>query len=356
MIEHLYEPPLPHLSLEQAAFNLGFACRWIRMPVRLCWNLGIPLYDPEYDISKLVDRIDDFLLVLSGRLHWNVFDRLPTELEKTKKQLLILVEACREPWRYHGIRVDRWKIPWGNSHRRLCILADAGIPPADPLHPLYALGAALGGFVVALQEEMPPQTVAGLPRFPLDLEDLPDFYPVASAAARTPAWLREAVPLLGTIADRAGGDGREWDRLGDLGAILDAAVEQLGCRDSFASITVEEMVDRLCEDIFMALRSPSAGPGDILPRWCSRGGKLYYEGEEAREIRNASNVKIVKIVAAFQKASWPTRLGLAEINEIEGPEIYREQVSDQVKSLNKGLRFIRFSARRGGDAVEWNRQ
>ena len=65
-----------------------------------------------------------------------------------------------------------------------------------------------------------------------------------------------------------------------------------------------------------------------------------------RVLRNPSNIQ--HVLDSFESAGWPSR--------IDNPlGLGQEQLHQTLRSLNRGLKAIRFHAQEGAEAVVWQR-
>ena len=120
-------------------------------------------------------------------------------------------------------------------------------------------------------------------------------------------------------------------------AVLEVA-QRIGFLDQF---TVESLTQELGERL---KRSKSA----ILPFWNNGDGTLRYGKHLARTVRvmaQPSNIQI--ILDAFQAANWTTT--------IPNPLAKKDQqrLHQALRSLNGGLRRLRFQSQQGGQVINW---
>jgi hypothetical protein len=148
---------------------------------------------------------------------------------------------------------------------------------------------------------------------------------------------------------RLGGDLEAiWKRLGTVGmwsklhgVSQEQAILELGHKLGWLEQTKYEW---LLREIGIKAGSSSAS---LIPEWNSSTGELRWQGQVVCRIRimgKPSNIQA--IAAAFQEEDWSGRIQ----NPLRGGQ---EQLHQSLRSLNKGLKKIRFHAHEGGHAITW---
>ena len=148
---------------------------------------------------------------------------------------------------------------------------------------------------------------------------------------------------------RLGGNLEEcFSRLGTVGmwaelravsqprAIADVAHE-LGCLDQ---TTYRWLLREIGEE-------PDAQAPPDRPSWTASTGELRWRGRVIRRVRvlaRPSNIQT--ILDAFQAANWRPRI----LNPLG---LGQQQLHQALRSLNRGLKQIRFHAQEGGQAITW---
>jgi hypothetical protein len=85
------------------------------------------------------------------------------------------------------------------------------------------------------------------------------------------------------------------------------------------------------------------------PQWNPTTGELRFGGRVVRKVRILKRRSGPHLILdAFQHAGWPSRID----NPLGGAP---EDLHDMVRTLNRGLRRIRFHAQEGGGALVWKR-
>lgn len=93
---------------------------------------------------------------------------------------------------------------------------------------------------------------------------------------------------------------------------------------------------------------PKAKAKAIVPGWEPDTGKLFYRGRQIRQIRSMQRTNVKEILNWFEERGWP--------RSIELPQKWpQDTVHQAIRSLNKGLRAIRFHSRNGGRTIYWSR-
>lgn len=81
------------------------------------------------------------------------------------------------------------------------------------------------------------------------------------------------------------------------------------------------------------------------PNWNPNSGKLHFRGRLIRKVRLLKQPSCVQVVLeAFEAAGWPE-----SINCPTGVK----KLSESLRTLNSGLKRIRFHAQAGGTAIRW---
>lgn len=150
--------------------------------------------------------------------------------------------------------------------------------------------------------------------------------------------------LLGVDLERAlaehGGPIGMWCHLN--GVTPARAVLEIARRLSFLDEgTMEWLLHELGEE-------PEHTEPGSFPVWIKESGRLQYNGRTVRTVRimkNRSNIQI--ILDVFQAAGWPRTIR----NPIPGAE--QQQLHQALRSLNDGLRRIRFRSIQGAGSIYW---
>lgn len=88
------------------------------------------------------------------------------------------------------------------------------------------------------------------------------------------------------------------------------------------------------------------------PFWNHETCELRWNGEVIRRIKNRSQATdLIRILNAFEEDRWPNRID----NPIPGMRD-RTKLGDRIKSLNHGLRQIKFGADGDGKGIIWRRR
>lgn len=154
--------------------------------------------------------------------------------------------------------------------------------------------------------------------------------------------------LLGENPDvsfhRDGGAVGLWMRL--QGKSVDAAVVDL--YDRLWGLKEHE---RKRLDILIGVAGPEHGgrPGRPILRWDAATGELWNGDEVIRKVRRlASPTNIHFLLNRFQREGWTTTI------PVQGVLSNSKQTHDAVRSLNAGLRTIRFHVTESGTWVGWH--
>ncbi len=162
---------------------------------------------------------------------------------------------------------------------------------------------------------------------------------------------------------------RMWERLFTeedrerLGGDLDTCFAELGTARMWArakGVSMEQAVIDVARGLELMseqtanwlmrelkIEAPGATAHTDRPYWDAAQGKLRFGGRVIRTIRvmkNPSNIQ--RIVDAFQRAGWPTRVK----NPLSRGQ---QQLHEALRSLNQGLKRIGFRSQKGGQAIIW---
>jgi hypothetical protein len=97
-------------------------------------------------------------------------------------------------------------------------------------------------------------------------------------------------------------------------------------------------------------KNAPAVPRPDRPVWNGATGELRWKSRVIRRVRaftQASNIHV--ILTAFERQGWPDR--------IDNPlPLGQQQLHQTLRSLNRGLRGMRFHALNGGRVITWKRR
>lgn len=151
-----------------------------------------------------------------------------------------------------------------------------------------------------------------------------------------------------------------------LGRNLDEAFKNLGTHGMWvelrggsgfkAILEVARKLDHVSEQDYVWLlrelgleANPISEPN--RPYFDHNHGKLFFGNKSIRRVRMNKNPTHIQIILdAFQEAGWVPRIE----NPLKGDEQRDQQQLHQVlRSLNDGLKKIKFHALEGGQAIRW---
>ena len=89
-----------------------------------------------------------------------------------------------------------------------------------------------------------------------------------------------------------------------------------------------------------------ATPLEIRPKWDAETHTLLFGQQPARTVKRTAK-NIITILTCFEEDGWPKRIDNPLQDDIQRREAIRQ--------LNKGLRWIRFSADGSGEGIVWSR-
>jgi hypothetical protein len=102
-------------------------------------------------------------------------------------------------------------------------------------------------------------------------------------------------------------------------------------------------------DGLLTLPKRTEPPQQLKPHWDRASGRLYYGGQQIRQVRMSKAENIVAVLDAFEAAGWP--------ESIPDPSKHdQENLHYTIRSLNEGLRpaLIRFRSDGSGRGFGWD--
>lgn len=111
--------------------------------------------------------------------------------------------------------------------------------------------------------------------------------------------------------------------------------------------TLDWLDTKACKALLTALGEDANAAG--APRWISRTGELWFDGQVVRTIRNQTKAStIVRILKAFEESGWPRTID--DPITAGGDSAQRRRA---VESLNDGLKRMRFTCAGDGESFTW---
>ena len=111
--------------------------------------------------------------------------------------------------------------------------------------------------------------------------------------------------------------------------------------------TLDWLDTKTCQALLAALGEEANAAG--APRWISRTGELWFDGQVVRSIRNQTKAStIVRILEAFEESGWPRAID--DPVTVGGDNVQRRRA---IESLNDGLTRIRFACAGDGESFTW---
>lgn len=92
-------------------------------------------------------------------------------------------------------------------------------------------------------------------------------------------------------------------------------------------------------------KANSTTPIDV-PAWDHSTGKLFYRGKPVRSVRSLKRTNVVQVLDWFEQRGWPQSITVPK-------EWSQPTVNETVRSLNRGLKAIKFHARNGARSIYW---
>src|SRR5262249_39269185 len=101
------------------------------------------------------------------------------------------------------------------------------------------------------------------------------------------------------------------------------------------------------DHLLRASRTKAPGRELSKPRWDGENRELRFDGEVIRRVRGRTIARnVVRVLDAFQEDDWPSRID----NPVHADKVGIHEI---IKSLNAGLRRIRFRGDGTGEGIVW---
>jgi hypothetical protein len=335
-----------------AAFRLGFEPYFFRMRQRQfcetldCEQLGVGML-------YALDDLEVAAFTLLNMIHVNVYSHLPDTLESLRrfaeallKKGLGVRDACYANWEkehealcenedwdglerlHHSSPTATIAIEGKALWQSLCLLTEQALSETSVWGCLQRLGSEVGKLLGAALEYG-------------EQDPLPSLEALCQAVRNVPKECVRRCPSLRHIRKtvRPKGIDVHWR------SIIDRRRQEApDVRESM--LLLASSWHRELELSLKGLELSLGHASARKPRWDKEKGKLYYDGEVVRSVRDEKVAqKVTAILDAFQKAGWRRSIGIPPNWE------NREALHQTIKSLNSELRKLRFHVK--GKIVYW---
>jgi hypothetical protein len=336
-----------------AAYRLGHHSHALRMWQQFFWE-ETGQKDTDTGARVAVQEMKEALDALSGEVRPEVLEELLGLLREADAVTARMTDLLRTPGEFgHG------PAPGFSNWQTLRLAADRALEEGSPLRRWFCLGAALGDYELHCHVHKDPLHV-------------PDLRPVLEAARALDGQQVALVPVLRALLHSSGGTNTLQPRvileealvplcqgtgveahepiswLKDVGPLGDTAAMGvlLGKLDDGIQSALAQIRDA-ARPLAKAVREQEK------PRWDKKKGKLLLGDLPIRRVAgHAKNVRLV--LDAFEEVGWPDRLD----DPIPGRpgKLNSQRLSDTIKSLNTGLKHIRFHTDGTGEGICWERR
>ncbi|MEO8939673.1 MAG: hypothetical protein ABI453_03905 [Isosphaeraceae bacterium] len=250
-------------------------------------------------------------------------------------------------------------VPGEASWKDLRALADQAIGKESELRPWFVLGAAVGlcqghiqdcGFDPIVRFGDIERQLVHQPS--ASYEILPQLQRVADAARSLPQRTLAVIPVLSAFVERLPALG---DRDQPISSTKFFAGDWHGLRryagPDLNLANADWFLDRIDQSI-QEVAGQAVLPTMSNPHWDRERSKLLLDGKVIREVsKQAKN--ILQILDTFEEDGWPDRID----DPISGPpESQPTRCHEAVRSLNEGLKMIRFRSDGTGAGITWERK
>jgi hypothetical protein len=336
-----------------AAYRLGLLSRTFDL-----WSsLFNQFHDEETAVSVClaIEQLDEAVLKLANEVSVNVHGELQSLLREQGRYWAgihqMIAGQAGDPESARVVDTQHEKQP------RLVVLVDLALEAAGALVPWCKLGAAVGALQVQLHNREGDET---LPPLELLLDSLRSLPETSSAA----------VPAIATLLDLAARQPSPSPReLFTQALLLPEEAKRLQVyREDADSYVLLQLLLKLDSTLQRGLLGvPELPPSDPKalpssgekPKWNKERGELRWQRQLARKVvLRATN--IVAVLDAFEAQGWPFKIK-DPLAPPPDPHVAMKhqrmsnsmRLHETIKTLNDGLRLIRFHADGTGEGISW---
>lgn len=212
---------------------------------------------------------------------------------------------------------------------------------ADRVSSWCRVGLALGQYLVNLNT-------------PVDTEFLPDSKAIENRVMELPEQDLQYVPLLASLVRLANEpidkeQGSAFEQLAHHQIDFSSGFRSRQNLGLFVQVLHEKIQDGLKCMPHQEGRSDNGSSVEQRPSWNKKTFRLYYQGRLARNVRGEAARNVIQVLDAFEKQGWPDSIDNPLLSPGDNLALHQT-----IKSLNKGLKGIRFRANGLGTGIIWD--
>jgi len=336
-------PPLSPIAVDLrpwAAYVLGHHSRALRLWQNVYWQNPQEEWGAWDGVPLTIDEMDTARQHLVALMAGNVYNELPVRFTALRTINDDIFEAWSKGVPYRTRHFGDNSSPGGEEAKTLAILADQALGDTDPLKHWYRVGVALGHYRAELfieeHEEVRAsilwvvEAVRALPKLTRKIVPLLEALVAVSAPSADESTIVRA--FFQKLRDPRRFDGRDpvEDRYlqDSIGTTLDGAIQS-----ALKEVTV----------------TPRTLPVKSKPHWDKERFELRVAEEVVRRVRGIAR-NVITILDSFQESHWCDRIDDPIPGGHDGQ---KARLDEAIKSLNDGLRIIRFGGDGTGKGIVW---
>jgi hypothetical protein len=347
-------PPSKLIPRPLAAYRLGLLSRSIWLRNKSLWETPND-QRTWFGVPQVISQLHEARLALRAGAahdppeidHW-VYAELPFVLSDFNRLTANLIQAA-PTGQYNGARFGSGPVPGIELWQQLRSLADEAFDEGSPPRPYYELGVALGEYQLKLWDLDQAAVMSN------DLGLFPDIIPVVERARQLPEDDVRRIPLLWSMVQSApelnSGEQATFCRL-----LIDENSDAFSLPSSAVGFrTINELARTLDTRIQDGLQRIALEPTQTRsgqqrekPSWRVDLLELYAGDRLVRRVAKQAH-SLIEILNRFEKEGWPTTIA-NPLKTSSDPE----RLKFAVKSLNKGLKQIRFRSTGNGRGITWD--
>jgi hypothetical protein len=342
-------PPSKLIPQTLAAYRMGVLTRTVWLQNKNLWETP---GDQRTWIGVLqaISQLDEARRVLPPEIAGWTYASLPFVFAKFNRLAANLTQAARTTGEYNGARFGSGPVPGIELWRELRSLADDALDKGSRLRPYYELGVALGDFQLELWDLDQAAVLSN------DLGRLPDILPVVERVRQLPKVDVRRIPVLRAMVRSApelnsGEPATFYRRL--IGENRDAFCLPTGAVD-FRTIhqldrTLDTRIQEGLQRIALERAQIESGQQREKPWWRRDLLELYVGVRRVRRVAKQAH-SLIEILNRFEEEGWPPTPISNPLRTSADPD----RLKDAVKSLNRGLKQIRFGSNGNGQGITWD--
>ncbi len=341
------------ISKPLAAYRLGLLSHTLRMWQKMFWYS--PDDDTAYDgVPLAVRQLRQARVELADVMPPNVFGELERVLDAIDEQTAAIIRAWEAD--DESVKFGGPAVPVETKWKELRSLADQAIGNASELRLWFDLGAAVGlcqghiqdcGFDPIVRFGDIERLLVHQPS--ASYEILPQLQRVADAARSLPQRTLAVIPVLSAFVERL-------PALGDRDQPISSAEFFAGDWHGLRHYAGPDLnlanagwfLDRIDQSI-QEVAGQAVLPTLSNPHWDRERSKLLLDGKVIRKVSKQAK-HVLQILSTFEDDDWPDRID-DPISGLE--ESQPARLHEAIRSLNEGLKMIRFRSDGTGKGITW---